>query len=88
MRELRAKDIMTKNILKVREDWSVHRLAEFFAENSISGAPVISTDGKLVGVVSLTDIILQNTLSEKKSHLMNLTNTIFTPLKTSTLEKI
>ena len=64
MKELKAKDIMTKDILKVREDWSIHRLAEFFAENSISGAPVISSDGKLVGVVSLTDIILQNTFTE------------------------
>ena len=65
MRKLRAKDIMTKNILKVREDWSVHRLAEFFAENSISGAPVTTEDGKLIGVVSLTDIIQQGTLTEK-----------------------
>ena len=66
MRKLRAKHIMTKSILKAREDWSIRRLAEFFAENSISGAPVISIDGKLVGVVSLTDIILQNTLSERE----------------------
>lgn len=65
MRELRAKDIMTKNILKVREDWSIHRLAEFFAENFISGAPVTTEDGKLIGVVSLTDIIQQGTLTEQ-----------------------
>ncbi len=65
MKKLKAKDIMTKQILRVEEDWSIHRLAEFFMENSISGAPVTSTDGILVGVVSLTDIILNGTLPEK-----------------------
>lgn len=65
MKKLKAKDIMTKQILKVEEDWSIQRLAEFFIENSISGAPVTSTEGKLVGVVSLTDIILNGTLPEK-----------------------
>ena len=65
MKRLKAKDIMTKRILRVEEDWSIHRLAEFFIENSISGAPVTSTDGKLVGVVSLTDIILNGTLPDK-----------------------
>ena len=65
MRTLRAKDIMTKDILKVQEDWSIQRLIEIFSENSISGAPVISQEGKLVGVVSLTDIIRNNVISEK-----------------------
>ena len=65
MRKLNAKDIMTKDILMVQEDWSIQRLVGFFTENSVSGAPVISQDDKLVGVVSLTDIIRNNVLSEK-----------------------
>ena len=64
MRDLRAKDIMTSQILKAEEDWSIQRLVEFFGENSISGAPVISADGELVGVVSLTDIIINGTITE------------------------
>jgi CBS domain-containing protein len=62
MENLTAKDIMNPNILTVREDWSVERTAEFFVENSISGAPVVQDDGELVGVVSLTDIVLHSTL--------------------------
>jgi predicted transcriptional regulator len=64
MRNLKAKDIMTKEVLKVRADWSLARLAEFLFENSISGAPVISEDERLLGVVSSTDIISKGTLPE------------------------
>ena len=56
---------MTPKVLEVREHWSISRLTEFFVENSISGAPVTTEDGKLIGVVSLTDIVIQNTLPEK-----------------------
>lgn len=62
MKKLTAKDIMTQDVLMVRADWSRERLGEFLVENSISGAPVISGDENLIGVVSLTDIVLHDTL--------------------------
>lgn len=57
MRPLLAKDIMNKDVLSVGLDWSVDQLADFLVEHSISGAPVTSEDGKLLGVVSSTDIV-------------------------------
>jgi CBS domain-containing protein len=57
MVNLTARDIMNQDVLSVGMDWSVDQLADFLIENSISGAPVISEDGKLAGVVSLTDIV-------------------------------
>lgn len=57
MIRLQAKDIMNTDVLSVGMDWSIDQLSEFFLENSISGAPVTSEDGKLHGVVSMTDII-------------------------------
>ena len=66
VKALTAKDIMTRDVLLARADWSVHRLAEFLVENSISGAPVISEDGKLIGVVSSTDIMIHDTLPLKE----------------------
>jgi len=57
MVNLTAKDIMNQNVLSVGMDWSIDQLADFLVENSISGAPVISENGKLTGVVSLTDIV-------------------------------
>ena len=59
-----AKDIMTEEVMEVRADWSLQRLAEFFVENSISGAPVTNEKGELIGVVSSTDIISNDTLPE------------------------
>jgi CBS domain-containing protein len=66
VKALRAKDIMTRDVLLARADWSIHRLAEFLAEHSISGAPVVSEDGKLIGVVSSTDIVIHDTLPVKE----------------------
>ena len=57
MKKLLAKDIMNPDILAVGMDWSIDQLADYLIENSISGAPVISDDGRLLGVVSLTDIV-------------------------------
>jgi CBS domain-containing protein len=56
MKDLKAKDVMTKNVLTVGEDWLIDQLAEFLIEHGISGAPVLSVEGKLIGVVSVTDI--------------------------------
>lgn len=54
---LLAKDIMNRDILSVGMEWSIDQLANYLIENSISGAPVTSEEGKLLGVVSLTDIV-------------------------------
>ena len=67
MGRLTAKDVMTQEVLEAKADWSLQRLIEFLVENSISGAPVTTEDEKLVGVVSLTDIIRHDTLLEKGS---------------------
>jgi len=57
MVNLTARDIMNQDVLSVGMDWSVDQLADFLVENSISGAPVVTEDGRLAGVVSLMDIV-------------------------------
>ena len=69
MKRLTAKDVMNEDVLSVGMDWSVEYLTDFLVENGISGAPVTSEDGKLVGVVSLTDIVRHNSLPGKDSRL-------------------
>ena len=69
MKRLTAKDVMNKDVLSVGMDWSVEYLTDFLVENGISGAPVTSEEGKLVGVVSLTDIVRHNSLPGKDSRL-------------------
>ena len=62
MIELTAKDIMKREILTVNPNWSIDQLADFFVENSISGGPVTTRDDKLIGVVSLTDIVRHSSM--------------------------
>ena len=61
MKDLRAKDIMNTDVISVRDDMTVQELATFLTEREILGAPVIDSEGEVVGVVSCTDIA-QNTV--------------------------
>jgi CBS domain-containing protein len=54
---MNAKDIMTRDIITVNPSMKVKDLAMTLIKNQISGAPVASKDGKIVGVVSEADII-------------------------------
>ncbi len=65
MKGLTAKHVMNSKVLTAEPDWSVSRLAAFFMENCISGAPVESDTGTPIGVVSLTDIVHHETQPEK-----------------------
>jgi predicted transcriptional regulator len=56
MKDLRAKDIMNTDVISVRDDMTVQELATFLTEREILGAPVITNEGEVVGVVSCTDI--------------------------------
>lgn len=58
MRPITAGDVMNPNVLVVQEDMTVEELASFLIENEISGAPVEDPAGRLVGVVSVTDLAL------------------------------
>ena len=68
MKNLIAKDIMNPSVISVEENLSVHELANFFTEKMISGAPVVNKDGKLVGVVSLSDIVRND---ERRTAIVN-----------------
>ena len=54
---MNAKDIMTRDIITVTPSMKVKDLAMTLIKNQISGAPVASKDGNIVGVVSEADII-------------------------------
>lgn len=56
MRPITANDVMNPNVLVVQEDMTVEELARFLVESEISGAPVVDPEGRLVGVVSVTDL--------------------------------
>ena len=64
-------ELMSKDVLSVYEGWTIQRLAEFFLNHEISGAPVIASDHELVGVVSVSDIFrFENSDEEIKSEAL------------------
>lgn len=52
-----AKDVMTAPVISVKTDTPLKRAAEILDENFFSGMPVVDDDGKLVGIISETDIL-------------------------------
>jgi CBS domain-containing protein len=55
--ELRARDVMTADPVCVSPSTTIRELARVFEEHEISGAPVVDQEGRVVGVVSKTDLI-------------------------------
>ena len=62
---LTAQNIMTSEVITVKENATVRELAALLLTNNISGAPVGDDAGKVIGVVTESDLIFQN----KKVHL-------------------
>jgi CBS domain-containing protein len=56
---LTAKDIMTRQVITVTPELSVQELATLLLTRKIGGAPVVDATGKLLGVVTESDLIDQ-----------------------------
>lgn len=56
MNAIPVRSVMSRNVLAVRDDMNLQEVATFLTDNQISGAPVEDAEGRLVGVVSLTDV--------------------------------
>jgi CBS domain-containing protein len=52
-----AKDLMTREVITAKPTMTVKNLAATLIKNQISGAPVASKDGRIIGVVSEADIL-------------------------------
>ena len=55
--DLMAKHVMVKEPVCVEPSMTIVQLARLFEENEISGAPVVDNEGRVIGVVSKTDLI-------------------------------
>lgn len=51
-----VKDLMNPDIMTVADEMTTDELARFLIQHEISGAPVVDSQGHLIGVVSMTDI--------------------------------
>jgi CBS domain-containing protein len=53
-------EIMTTHVVTVTPDTSVETLTNLFLERGFSGAPVIDSSGRAVGIVSKTDLLRES----------------------------
>ncbi|RUW60673.1 CBS domain-containing protein [Mesorhizobium sp. M7A.F.Ca.US.008.03.1.1] len=59
---MKAKDVMTANVVSVSPDHSVRHAARIMLDHRISGLPVVGDDGRLVGIVSEGDFLRRSEL--------------------------
>ena len=64
-----ANDIMTKKVITVSPTTSVKDLAKTLTKNKVSGTPVADKNGKLLGIVSRTDVVAKR--GEKVKDIMS-----------------
>jgi len=56
---LKAKDIMTRDIVTVTPETEIVQAAGILLKNRINGLPVVDDTGKLVGILCQSDLIVQ-----------------------------
>jgi CBS domain-containing protein len=54
---MKAREIMKKRVVSVSPNQTVGEVARLLDERHISGAPVVDRNGRLMGVVSRTDLV-------------------------------
>jgi len=54
---LKARDIMTRNTVSVKEDTPIYEAVKLLVEHNISGMPVVEDDMTLIGILSEKDLV-------------------------------
>ena len=56
---LKARDIMTKEVITVSPDMEITKAAKILLERRINGLPVVDAFGRLVGILCQSDLVAQ-----------------------------
>ena len=70
-------DVMSYNPITVKPEMSLKEAIKILAEQRISGLPVVNENGKLVGIVSETDLMWQESGATPPPYIMVLDSIIF-----------
>ena len=54
---LKAKDIMTEDVISVKKETPIYEALELLGKNNITGIPVVKEDMILVGILSEKDVL-------------------------------
>jgi CBS domain-containing protein len=70
-------DVMSREPIVVRSETSLNEAIQILAERRISGLPVVDDAGKLVGIISETDLMWQETGVTPPAYIMFLDSVIY-----------
>lgn len=56
-----AKDIMTRDVITVRADEDVDKVAQLLLDNKISGIPVVDENHRVIGMITEKDLMVKAT---------------------------
>jgi len=73
----RVRDIMTRDVIKVRADTSVSEIARLMFEHHASGLPVVDESDRVLGVVTELDMVVRNTRLKLPAFFTLLNATIY-----------
>jgi CBS domain-containing protein len=59
-----VRDIMTRDVLTARPETPVYAVARLMQDSRLSGVPVVDDGGRVLGIVTESDLILRNTRLE------------------------
>ena len=65
---MKARDIMTQEVITVRPDTSVRDIAALMVEKHISGLPVLTEEGEVVGILSESDLLHRAETGTERRH--------------------
>ncbi len=63
---MKAHEIMTRDVVAVHPETPIHSVAAQMTEKRISGVPVVNQNGKLVGIVSESDLMHRTELGTER----------------------
>ena len=73
---LHVRDIMSENVITVSLNNTVKETLKILFDKGISGAPIISSDGKIEGLVSSLDLLVASGLRQFDIRLHELSGTL------------
>jgi CBS domain-containing protein len=65
---MKARDIMTRDVITVRPNTSVRDIASLMVEKHISGVPVLTDDDTMVGIISQSDLLHRAEVGTERKH--------------------
>lgn len=75
----KAKDVMTRGLVTFTKETSVKEATEALVKKKIGGAPVVDDEGGLIGIVSESDLIMQDVKLHFPTYIQLLDGYIYLP---------